>query len=150
MNKRAYIEELSESGRLQYEDVSFAEQRPAQKIFSAVWELLYYLEGDGLWDVFANSYGVLIDHIQPALKEIGALAAADAVERAVLLARHLRESGEDYDWIEWDSDEDDRADAIETMNAELVAQRSEIVDRLFDFIASQPVEFGPIPSNIQR
>jgi hypothetical protein len=145
MDKNGFLIDLSESERVQFGSVDFADQHDDQKVFSATWELESQVNNGGFSRYASNSDGDIVGHAAAALRKIGAARCAGIVERA------LRVISSDALPLDADARQelieslDDAAQAkLERLDAEFLAYPDDLTELLFEFVRARPAVFGPV------
>jgi Domain of unknown function (DUF4375) len=145
MDKNSFLIDLSESKRTQFGKVEFSKQSAAQKVFSAIWTLESEVNGGGFADYLSNDQGATASFAPKALKEIGADACADIVNRALAIVcgnKSPTDSAKLKAAIEAMNDK--TRVKLEAVDNDFFAYPDNLTNLLFEFVRKNPKDFGSV------
>ena len=149
MERNAVLIELSESPRTDFGKVDFEEQRPEQRVFSAIWALESEVNNGGFIQYFSSHVGETASVAPDALRAVGATRCADIVLRALqavtptaTLPATQAERSAMMDTLSGDA-----IAQLEALDVEFYAYPDNLTDLLFDFIAKHPLVFGQLQTD---
>jgi Domain of unknown function (DUF4375) len=146
MNKNDILIQLSESQNTKFGTEDFAQQSPAQKVFSAVWWVESEVNNGGFSQYFANDSAESASFVVEALETIGAPKTAGICGRAIAAAfpDGLPQALESIHLAAADFS-DEILDKLEPLDREFIAYPHSLTDLLFAYVSERPAEFGTLP-----
>lgn len=147
MDKNQFLIELSESDRVDFGHVEFAEQSEPQKVFSAIWALESQVNNGGFLQYFESWDGDSAEYARLALRAVQAKACAEIVERALRTVSDspLPTSQSEREEIMGNVSDTIR-DQLDDLDEQFFTYPDNLTDLLFEFVAAHPESFGPVPT----
>lgn len=128
MDKNQYLIDLSDSERTDLGHKDFGAQSHEQRVFSAIRTLESDVNNGGFDSFFSFEDPALVAFTPIALREIGALACADIVDKAInsVTGKVL----------------DDAIEQLDNLDSEFCAYPDDLMELLYSCAAARPDVFG--------
>lgn len=145
MDKNQALIMLSESDRTSFGRQEFAQQSPAQKVFSAIWAVESEVNNGGFSQYFQNSSCETASFVADAMEIIGAPKTADICRRAVRAAfpKGLPANADAISAAAANFPTDVE-EALSQLDEEFFAYPHDLTELLFAYVSGHPDEFGPL------
>ena len=136
---------LSQSDRTQF-GKEFESQSMPQKVFSAIWALESEVNNGGFSQYFVNDSRETAAFVAEALEIVGAPRTADICRRAIATAypAGLPKASEAISTARAELS-DEVLEHLEILDSEFFAYPHDLTSLLYDYVSSQPGDFGAIP-----
>ncbi|HEY5364470.1 MAG TPA: DUF4375 domain-containing protein [Aestuariivirga sp.] len=143
LNKNKFLIDLSESDHTSFGKIEFDLQKPAQKVFSSIWELEGQVTNGGFSGYFMAEKVAAIQFVAQALREINAPKTAAICDKAIALAfPHGMPISEELKASHLAAIADQVASELDGISDEFIQYPHDLTELLFNFVKRNGKEFG--------